>query len=132
METIPRVGFVLLIAALAFGCQRSGTDHPRSQPANIKAATETAKVQDDDADIQTNLAKLPAEDRKLAEGQVFCAVESENRLGSMGTPVKILLEDSPVFLCCRGCVKKAQRDPRGTLAKVKELKAMSHTTPGHP
>jgi hypothetical protein len=28
-----------------------------------------------------------------------------------------------VFLCCKGCEKKALADPDRTLAKVKELKA---------
>jgi hypothetical protein len=50
------------------------------------------------------------DDRKLAEEQKFCAIENDNRLGSMGTPVKVMVKDQPVFLCCKGCQKKALSD----------------------
>jgi Cu(I)/Ag(I) efflux system membrane fusion protein len=76
---------------------------------------------DPDARIKAALAKLPAEDRRLAEAQRFCAVEEENVLGSMGMPVKLLIEGQPVFLCCEGCQDAAQAEPKKTLAKVKEL-----------
>jgi len=77
---------------------------------------------DENSTIAANLAKLSPEDRKLAESQKFC-VEEDNPLGAMGVPVKIMLKDQPVFLCCQGCVEKALEDPDKTLAKVKELKA---------
>jgi uncharacterized protein (TIGR03000 family) len=76
-----------------------------------------------DADIKANLAKLPPEDRKLAEEQKFCVVESDTRLGAVGVPLKIMVKGQPVFLCCKNCIKEAQADPDKTLAKVKELKA---------
>jgi hypothetical protein len=75
-----------------------------------------------EAEIKAALAKLPEKDRKLAEEQKYCPV-SEERLGSMGAPVKIMVKDQAVFLCCKGCEKKALADPDKTLAKVKELKA---------
>ena len=87
-----------------------------------------AKKADEEAEIKQNLAKLSDEDRKLAEAQKYCAIEDENRLGSMGVPVKIALKDSkgkeqPVFLCCKGCKDDATKDPAATLAKVEKLKA---------
>lgn len=66
-------------------------------------------------------AKLSPQDRKLAEAQRFCAVEEENLLGSMGKPVKLVIQGQPVFLCCAGCQDAAKADPKKTLAKVKEL-----------
>jgi hypothetical protein len=33
-----------------------------------------------------------------------------------------MVKDQPVFLCCKGCQKKALADPDKTLAKVKELR----------
>src|SRR4051812_32238730 len=54
------------------------------------------------AEIRESLAKLSAEDRKLAEAQKWCAIEDESRLGSMGVPMKILVKGEPVFLCCKG------------------------------
>jgi hypothetical protein len=88
-------------------------------------SNEAAKAADanEEAEIQANLAKLPAKDRKLAEEQKFCAVEDDSRLGAMGVPVKVLIKNQPVFLCCKGCTKQAQKDPDKTLDKVKELKA---------
>jgi len=79
----------------------------------------------DEAKIKANLAKLGDDDRKLAEAQKFCAVETDHRLGAMGVPIKVMLKDQPVFLCCKGCVQEAQTDPDKTLATVKELKAKS-------
>src|SRR4051794_15694498 len=76
----------------------------------------------DESAIREGLAGLDAQDRRLAEAQKFCAVETENRLGSMGTPVKVLVKDEPVFLCCKGCRKRALADPDRTLVRVRELK----------
>lgn len=71
---------------------------------------------------QANLAKLSEADRPLAEAQGYCAVTSEP-LGSMGPPLKLIVQDRPVFVCCKGCEKKAQSHPYTTLAKVAELQA---------
>src|SRR5262249_14959114 len=62
------------------------------------------------------------EDRKIAEKQQFCPILSDNKLGSMGVPVKVMIENQPVFLCCEGCRKQAQESPQETLEKVKKLK----------
>jgi uncharacterized protein (TIGR03000 family) len=73
--------------------------------------------------VEVNLAKLSPADRKLAEEQRFCVIQDENRLGAMGAPVKLTLNGQAVFVCCKGCVEKAEKDADQTLAKVKELKA---------
>jgi hypothetical protein len=41
-------------------------------------------------------------------------------LGSMGVPVKIALRGKPVYLCCKGCIGKAKRDPDGMLRKLEK------------
>jgi hypothetical protein len=41
----------------------------------------------------------------------------------MGTPLKIMIKDEPVFLCCKGCLGKALSDPDKTLKALAELKA---------
>ena len=103
MKTARRLCLLLLLVPVVLaGCNDAGPD-------------KEAKVRD-------NLAQLSPEDRKLAEQQKFCAIENENRLGEMGVPIKVMLNDQPVFLCCKNCVKKARKDPEKTLAKVKELK----------
>lgn len=75
-----------------------------------------------ESDIKANLAKLSDEDRPLAEAQGFCAA-SEEPLGSMGVPMKLMVNDQPVFICCKGCERVALKDPEKTLAKVEKLKA---------
>ena len=68
------------------------------------------------------LAKLSPEDRKAVEAQKYCAIAEGSFLGSMGAPIKLVMEGKPVFLCCKGCVKKAEANPAATLAKVEALK----------
>ena len=41
----------------------------------------------------------------------------------MGPPIKIELKGQPVYLCCKGCQKRAEADPDKTLATVAALKA---------
>ena len=83
----------------------------------------------DEAKIKANLAKLGDDDRKLAEAQKFCAVESDTRLGEAGVPAKVMVKGQPVFICCKMCEKEAQADPDKTLAKVKELKKAPEAPP---
>jgi hypothetical protein len=104
------------LAALS-GCQ-GGT----SSKAPPSKADPAAAKKDAEAGIDANLANLSPEDRKLAEAQRFCAVENENRLGSMGVPMKIMLQDEPVFLCCDSCETRARAHADRTVAKVRELK----------
>ncbi|HZV04327.1 MAG TPA: lactonase family protein [Gemmataceae bacterium] len=78
---------------------------------------------DKEAKIKASLDKLDPADRTLAEEQKYCAVETENRLGKMGKPIKIMVKDQPVFLCCKGCEERALADPDATLATVAKLKA---------
>ena len=74
-------------------------------------------------EIKESRSKLAADDRKLVDAQEWCVVMSDNRLGEMGVPLKIMVKDQPVFLCCKGCQRKALADPEMTLKKVEELKA---------
>lgn len=75
---------------------------------------------------RANLAKLSPDDRSLAEAQGYCAVSGEP-LGSMGPPIKVIVKDQPVFVCCQGCERKASSHPDQTLAKVAEFKAKVKT-----
>ncbi|HRX78797.1 MAG TPA: hypothetical protein P5307_07020 [Pirellulaceae bacterium] len=76
-----------------------------------------------DPEIAEALAGLDSDDRKLADAQKFCAVMTDNLLGSMGTPVKVDVNGETVFLCCDGCKGKALRQADETLANVAKLKA---------
>jgi hypothetical protein len=115
----------LVIPLLLVGCQGYPDKHP-SDGGGTQAAHGPSKpneAEDTEAEIREHLAKLGPEDRKLAEQQKYCAIDSDNRLGEMGVPVKVMIKDEPVFLCCKGCKKEAEKDPDKTLARVKELRA---------
>ncbi len=72
--------------------------------------------------IAEALAKLPDADRSAAEAQRWCAVMDDNRLGSMGPPVKVTINGKAVFMCCAACKGKATANGPATLAKALELK----------
>ncbi len=79
--------------------------------------------------MKANLAKLSAEDRRLAEEQKYCPVETDNLLGAMGPPVIVEIKGQKVFLCCGACKDDALENPDQTLAKVKELRAKAASMP---
>jgi hypothetical protein len=114
-HTLYLLSFLLFLA----GC----SGNPATGPSQAEAEKKADIPGEEEREIRASLEKLPPEDRKVAEAQTFCAVENNHRLGVMGTPFKVLVKDRPVFLCCKGCAKKALADPDKTLAKVKELKA---------
>jgi len=58
---------------------------------------------------------LSSEDQLLADKQKNCPVGGEP-LGSMGTPVKMMVGDRAVFLCCEGCRGAVEEDPEKYLA----------------
>ncbi len=60
---------------------------------------------------------LSAEDQALADRQKVCPVGGE-ALGSMGTPVKVMLGDRAVFLCCEGCRGAVEGNPEKYLAML--------------
>lgn len=115
--------FALAGSALLLGCNNSDKSKPKSdQHANQEAKRDVDQKGQSD-EIKAARAKLNPEDRKLVDAQEFCAVTADSRLGEMGTPIKIMVTDQPVFLCCKGCQRKALADPDTTLATVEELKA---------
>lgn len=114
--TICSLFFVTAILTV-FGCSRTPSDKPGTE-----TPSSAEKRRDDAAAIRSNLAKLIPEDRKLAEEQQYCAVETENQLGSMGVPYKVMINEQPVFLCCDGCETRAKAHADRTLAKVQQLR----------
>jgi Cu(I)/Ag(I) efflux system membrane fusion protein len=95
-----------------------GSGSKSGQAAHIKPSTPS----DPDAKIKAALAKLSESDRKLAEDQIYCPIQTNNRLGSMGVPIKIDVNGQPVFLCCIGCEEGAKKDAAKTLKSLAEVK----------
>ena len=96
------------------------TQRTAPSPPSVEAPTKEQA-----AKIEANLAKLRPEDRQLVEAQGFCPIMLKNRLGVMGTPVKVMVNNQPVFVCCNGCRQKALANPARTLAMVEQLKAQT-------
>ena len=115
----------------AAGCGASATkDGPKAAPAAPPSGTEAggsasqpaAANDEPDAEVRAELAKLPPDDRALAEKQKVCPVTGE-LLGSMGAPYKVTVKGRTVFLCCAGCEEKLKKDPDKYLAKLKDTEA---------
>jgi YHS domain-containing protein len=50
-------------------------------------------------------------------------IVTDNKLGSMGTPVTLVYEGQEVKFCCKPCVKKFRKDPAKYLAKIQKKKS---------
>lgn len=96
-----------------------GSSGGASPNKSVKPST----PEDVDVKIDLALAKLSPEDRKLAASQKFCPVLTDSPLGSMGVPVKVVVNNQPVFVCCNGCSKSAAKNADATLKKVSEFRA---------
>ncbi len=100
-----------------------------SERRSATAAARPSMTRDEEDKVKGELGKLGPEDQRIAEAQGYCPIQDVNRLGSMGTPVKVLVKSQPVFLCCSACVNKALSGPEQTLAKVEELRTKTKTAP---
>ncbi len=74
---------------------------------------------DEEASVEmiAAIAKLPREDRLLAESQRICPV-TMMPLGSMGTPKKVDVNGTPVLICCEGCREDLLAESEKYLAKL--------------
>jgi hypothetical protein len=85
------------------GCK----EEPADVPAEPKAETATADEE----------PKLTAEEQALADAQKVCPVTDE-ALGSMGSPIKVMLGERTVFVCCEACIEELKANPDKYLAKI--------------
>jgi hypothetical protein len=113
---------VVALPILVVGCKEGAAPPQAGRPGQVADATEETKV-------RQALAQLSPEDRRLAQAQKFCAVESDHRLGAMGKPVKVVVQGETVFVCCKGCCKDAEKHPEQTLAKLHELRKKNAPPP---
>ena len=122
-------------------CEKAAIDNPEetlkkleqlksARPARrpSKSASPGIKSEDSDPEVQAALAKLTVADRDLAKQQRECAVLPNSLLGSMGTPLKLMIEGQPVFICCAACEVPAKENPSKTLQRVANLKSRSKDT----
>lgn len=107
---------VVVTAVILTGCDKN-------EPKAETPAGQTKLTRNQTDDVATERAKLDQAERALVEAQEWCVVQTDERLGSMGPPLKLDIKGQPAFVCCKGCKKKAEADPDKTLAKAEELKA---------
>ena len=95
--------FAFVMAVSVSGCSKA-PEPVASQPA-------------DHAMPHAEAPALSAEDQALADKQKVCVV-GDGPLGSMGHPVKVMIGDRAVFLCCEHCRGPLEKDPEKFLAKL--------------
>ncbi len=61
-------------------------------------------------------------DQAAIAQQRVCVVTG-GQLGAMGTPIKITAGGQSLFICCKGCVGKVEKNPSQYLAKAAQLRA---------
>jgi YHS domain-containing protein len=120
--------FALGFLAIA-GCGGSNAPAPSATetPASLSTAIATpvspapapaAKTVSLTADEKGEIAKLADKaDQDSALAQATCPVSGEN-LGSMGVPIKVSAEGKTAYLCCKGCNKDFDKDPKAVFAKL--------------
>jgi Cu(I)/Ag(I) efflux system membrane fusion protein len=96
---------------------KPGTSPPSRKPPAGPASTKADR-------IRASLAKLSPDDRKLAELQKECPINEGNPLGSMGVPVRVMLDGQVGFVCCEGCLEEALANASETLKKVRKLRTI--------
>ena len=125
--------FMTRLFALGFlaisGCGGSNAPAPSATETPASASTAiatpvspapapTAKTVSLTADEKGEIAKLADKtDQDSALAQATCPVSGEN-LGSMGVPIKVSAEGKTAYLCCKGCNKDFDKDPKAVFAKL--------------
>jgi hypothetical protein len=106
---------IVVLAALGVGLAVAG---PIQSAKAICPCCQTASAASADT---SPVAAAKATDKELIEKQKTCPV-TDQPLGSMGKPVKVVVKGRTVFLCCAGCKKKLLANPDTYLKKLDEKK----------
>ncbi|QDS89020.1 Archaeal TRASH domain protein [Rosistilla ulvae] len=94
----------------------------QAEPAKYLAMVYGNGTQNSAQPAATTIAKITVSTSTQADAaaiaaQKVCPVMDE-LLGGMGTPIKVMVGDKPIYLCCKGCIKKIQAEPAKYLAMV--------------
>lgn len=99
--------------------------------AEKKAPTTSAAATEESLEVaEVTEAELSEEDQALVKVQMFCPVGG--KLGEMGTPVKVVIEGQPIFICCEHCREPFLKDPQKYLSALKDKKQEASETPTEP
>lgn len=117
-----RIIFTIGTCIALAGCTAEKPTPTASTPVVANSRDDAGKEVELD-EVATERAKLDAPARALVDAQEWCVISSDERLGSMGAPIRLDIQGQAVYVCCKGCQKKAESNPEKTLAKLAELKA---------
>ncbi len=70
--------------------------------------------------LPVTLTGLSAADRQPVAQQGICPV-TETPLGDHGDPIKLVVNNQPVYVCCAGCIQRVQNDPYGYVQKTANI-----------
>jgi Cu(I)/Ag(I) efflux system membrane fusion protein len=99
----------------------TGGGHSEHGAGSPQAATSKPSRHTPSEEELKNINQLEPPDRQLALLQQICPVGKEP-LGSMGKPIKTIIEGETVFLCCKGCERTAQQRAKEIVRTVRELR----------
>ena len=109
---------VAILTALTVACGGKNDEKKQDAPAVEDHSGHDHGNDKSDTDAgEDAFAGLSGADAKLAKAQATCPVSGEE-LGSMGSAIKVMVGEKPVFICCEGCRKKLLASPEKYLAKL--------------
>ena len=94
----------------------TAAEPPAETKGEAAAAAAAASLSDEEV---AEIKKLPAGEAELALTQMVCPV-SDEKLGSMGMPLKVTAEGRTFYLCCKGCNQEVKDNPAAVVAKLKK------------
>ena len=80
--------------------------------------------------VQVTVARLTEADRPLVEQQRVCPV-MDARLSEHGEPIKLMVGNQPLFVCCEGCIDDVRKNPRQFLQKATAAVQANRQPPPH-
>ena len=86
-----------------------GLENLPSAPERAASFTQTFALSTND--VIVTVAPLTDADRTGIARQAVCPVMGK-QLGSHGTPIKLMVEDQPMYVCCKSCISRVRKEPR--------------------
>lgn len=103
------------------GCRTGCSADAQGRAAVVPAAAPVTPLGVTSAPAPGGAGVLPPTAAKYG-GQRTCPVMGDV-LGEMGEPIPVSVKGQTVFVCCKGCVSKVQRDPDKYLAMANAERA---------
>lgn len=129
-----KINCTALLAVVIGGCQQHDSAQYSSAPqggesccqqqhgtagGNNACCGQAAPQPRHSGQLPVTSATIDESDRAGIARQKVCPVTGAE-LGSMGDPIKMLVDGKPLYLCCQGCVAKVKNAPETYLSKVSQ------------